>query len=163
MIKNIKKEVDNITDWIKKYVENTHSNGVIVGNSGGKDSAVVIGLVTKAIGKERVLTVGMPCFSVEKDLEDAKLVSETFGVKMLEIDLTKTYIELENTVTEGLKKQQIADYISEESKINIKPRLRMITLYSIARTLNYLVIGTGNACEIFVRIYNKMGRQCIRF
>ena len=158
MIKNIKEEVNNIANWIKNYVQNTHSNGVVIGNSGGKDSAVVIALATKALGKEKVLTVGMPCFSINSDLEDANLVAKTFDVKMLEIDLSKVCIELENIVSQELKVNQIAQDISEEGKINIKPRLRMITLYSIARTLNYLVMGTGNACEIFVRLYNKMGR-----
>ena len=158
MIKNIEEEVNNITKWIKNYVENTHSDGIIVGNSGGKDSATVIGLAVKAIGKEKVLTVAMPCFSVEKDLEDAKLVSKAFDTKMLEIDLSKSCMELENVISEELKASNIAQDISEEGKINMKPRLRMLTLYGVARTLNYLVMGTGNACEIFVRLYNKMGR-----
>ena len=150
MIKNIEEEVNNITNWIKSYVENSHSDGIVIGNSGGKDSATVIGLATKAIGKENVLTVAMPCFSIEKDLEDAKLIAKTFGVKMLEIDITNTCIELENVVTDELNNKKIFTEISEEAKINMKPRLRMVTLYSVARTLNYLVCGTGNACEIFV-------------
>ena len=52
MIKDIEKEVQQITKWIKEYVEKSHSKGVVVGNSGGKDSAVVIALATKALGKE---------------------------------------------------------------------------------------------------------------
>ena len=54
MIKNIEKEVQEITKWIKEYVEKSHSKGVVVGNSGGKDSAVVIALAKKALGKENV-------------------------------------------------------------------------------------------------------------
>ena len=50
--------------------------GVVVGNSGGKDSAVVIALCVKALGKENVLTVAMPCSSIPQDLEDAKLVAD---------------------------------------------------------------------------------------
>ena len=157
MIKNIEEEVNNITNWIKSYVENSHSDGIVIGNSGGKDSATVIGLATKAIGKENVLTVAMPCFSIEKDLEDAKLIAKTFGVKMLEIDITNTCIELENVVTDELNNKKIFTEISEEAKINMKPRLRMVTLYSVARTLNYLVCGTGNACEIFVGYTTKWG------
>ena len=54
MIKNIEKEVEQITKWIKEYVELSHSKGVVVGNSGGKDSATVIALATKALGKENI-------------------------------------------------------------------------------------------------------------
>ena len=158
MIKNIEQEVNEITNWIREYVEKTGSNGVVVGNSGGKDSATVIALATKAIGKERVLAVSIPCYSVNKDFEDANLVANKFGVKNLKIDLTNACTEIENSVINELKTNDTAKEISEEAKINTKPRLRMLTLYMVARTLNYLVIGTGNKCEIFVRLYNKMGR-----
>ena len=70
MIKNIEKEVQEITKWIKEYVEKSHSKGVVVGNSGGKDSATVIAMATRALGKENVLTVAMPCNSIKEDLED---------------------------------------------------------------------------------------------
>ena len=129
---------------------------LLFGNSGGKDSATVIAMATKALGQENVLTIVMPCNSVESDFEDAKLVADTFGVKLLNIDLSITFNEMEkeieNTVTEiGVQN------LCNESKINMKPRLRMTTLYSIAQTMGYLVIGTGNLCEIMVRLYNKMG------
>lgn len=64
MVKDIEKEVQNIEKWILEYVENAHADGVVVGNSGGKDSATVIALATKALGKERVMTVAMPCLSL---------------------------------------------------------------------------------------------------
>lgn len=158
MITNIEKEVENIVSWIKNYIEEVGANGVVIGNSGGKDSAVVIALVTTAIGKEKVLTIAMPCNSIDNDLEDAKAVAEKFEVPMLEIELTKVYNELEKTVNKELKKE-----ISEEGKINIKPRLRMTTLYSIAQTLNYLVAGTSNKCEIFVGYTTKWGDSASDF
>ena len=158
MITNIKKEVENIVCWIENYIKETGANGVVIGNSGGKDSAVVIALITKAIGKEKVLTIAMPCNSIDNDLEDAKAVAEKFEVPMLEIELTKVYNELEKAVNNELKKE-----ISEEGKINIKPRLRMTTLYSVAQTLNYLVAGTGNKCEIFVGYTTKWGDSASDF
>lgn len=106
----------------------------------------------KQFGKENVLTVGMPCNSNIKDLEDAKLVSKTFGVKFLEIDLTDIYGRLEDNINGALIKE-----LSKESKINIKPRLRMTTLYAIAQTYNYIVMGTGNLCEIMVGYTTKWG------
>jgi len=150
MIKDIEKEVKSITNWIKEYVEKTNANGVVVGNSGGKDCAAVIALATKALGKERVLTIAMPCNSIKADLEDARLVSNKFEVPLLEIDLTDTYKILESEIQEKVE-------LKEESKINTKPRLRMTTLYAIAQSLGYLVIGTGNKCEAIVGYTTKWG------
>ena len=70
MINNIEEEVNGITSWIKEYVEKTNSYGVVVGNSGGKDSATVIALATKALGSNNVIAVSMPCNSISKDLDD---------------------------------------------------------------------------------------------
>ncbi len=126
------------------------------GNSGGKDSACVIAMAVKALGKDKVLAVSMPCNSINTDFEDAKLVADTFGVRFIKLDLTDTYKELENELNSTLQEIDVSS-ITRESSINIKPRLRMTTLYGIAQTLGYLVIGTGNLCEAMVRIYYKMG------
>ena len=129
---------------------------LLSGNSGGKDSATVIAMATKALGKDKVLTIAMPCNSINDDLEDAKLVAETFGVEFLNIDLTSTFVQMEQAMETEIKSMNIEN-LGTEAKVNMKPRLRMTTLYGIAQTLGYLVIGTGNLCETMVRIYNKMG------
>ncbi len=129
---------------------------LLFGNSGGKDSACVIAMAVKALGKDRVLAVSMPCNSINSDFEDAMLVADTFGVRFINVDLTNTYKELENELNSTLQEIDVSSII-RESSINIKPRLRMTTLYGIAQTLGYLVIGTGNLCEAMVRIYYKMG------
>lgn len=147
-------EVENVIEWIKEYLSMSGAKGVVVGNSGGKDSATVIGLATKAIGRENVITVAMPCNSKKKDLDDAKLVAKTFGVKLITVDLTNTYLQLEKDINIEL---------IEEAKINIKPRLRMTTLYGIAQTYGYLVIGTGNLCERMVGYTTKWGDSASDF
>lgn len=146
------KEADNAIAWIKEFVEKTGAKGVVVGNSGGKDSAVVIAMATKALGKDRVLTVSMPCQSIVSDFDDAKLVAQSFDVGFLKIDLTDCFENLEDSIN-----SQLDTVLSDESKVNVKPRLRMTTLYSIAQTLNYLVIGTGNLCEAMVGYTTKWG------
>lgn len=164
MIKDIDKEIKRITEWIRKYVEQTGAKGVIVGNSGGKDSATVIGLATKALGKEKVMTISMPCNSKNSDIEDAKLVSETFGVNMIEIDLSEIYEKFEktiDTVTKGESKMFEGNV--KEANINTKPRLRMTTLYNIAQRMGYLVIGTGNKCEAIVGYTTKWGDNACDF
>lgn len=155
MIKDIKKEVEEITKWIKNYVEETKADGVVIGNSGGKDCATVIALAQKALGKENVVTVAIPCNSIKADLEDAKLVSDTFDVPLLEVNITNTYQTLEDEIDKVVIAKE--EWRTKEAKINTKPRLRMTTLYYIAQSLNYLVIGTGNKCEAVVGYTTKWG------
>ena len=115
-------------------------------------------MAVKALGKERVVSVSMPCNSVPSDFDDAKLVADAFGVKFIKIDLTQTYLELEREINSNLDKN-----LCNESKINIKPRLRMTSLYAIAQTLGYLVIGTGNLCESMVGYTTKWGDSACDF
>jgi len=154
----LKNEIDLIIDWIRNYVKISGANGVVVGNSGGKDSAVVIGLCAKALGKENVLAISLPCSSIKQDLDDANLVADTFGVKTLTVDLTSVYENLCLEI-EG----QIAENINSSTTINIRPRLRMTTLYAIAQQYGYLVAGTGNACEQFIGYTTKWGDNASDF
>lgn len=148
----LKKEMENSITWIKQYVENSRAKGIVIGNSGGKDSATVLAMAVEAIGKENVLAVSMPCNSQNTDFEDAKLVAEKFGVNFIKVDLTNCYSEMEKEINSKLEQN-----LSKESTVNIKPRLRMTTLYGIAQSLNYLVIGTGNLCEAMVGYTTKWG------
>ncbi len=100
----------------------------------------------------------MPCNSISSDFDDAKFVSETFGVRFIKIDLTSTLTELEENINNNLKEN-----ITKETDINIRPRLRMMTLYSIAQTLGYLVIGTGNLSEAMVGYTTKWGDSSYDF
>lgn len=161
MIKDIENEVTKITNWIKEYVETIKADGVVVGNSGGKDSATVIALAHAALGKERVLTVAMPCGSIQSDLEDARLVAEKFELPLIEVNLNKTYEEFENALKGKVAPKE--EWREKEAKINTKPRLRMTTLYYLAQNLNYLVIGTGNKCESIVGYTTKWGDNASDF
>ena len=149
---SLQKEAEKAIKWIKEYVQKAGAKGVVVGNSGGKDSATVLAMATKALGKEKVIAVAMPCFSNDNDFGDAKLVVETFGVKSILVDLSNTYQQMEQEIT-----LQLGQDLSKEAAINMKPRLRMTTLYGIAQTLDYLVIGTGNLCESMVGYTTKWG------
>lgn len=151
-------ETENAIKWIKSYVDKTGAKGVVVGNSGGKDSATVIAMAVKALGKEKVTAIAMPCNSIETDFDDAKLVADCFDVELLKIDLTQTYNLYENT----LEKDSSLN-LSSEAKVNIKPRIRMMTLYAIAQSKNYLVIGTGNLCEKMVGYTTKWGDSASDF
>ena len=154
-------EAEKAINWIKEFVESSGAEGVVVGNSGGKDSATVIAMATRALGKDKVLTIAMPCNSIKEDLEDAKLVGMTFDVPLLEIDLSDSYNTFERTINDSLK--GIGKELVNEAKVNSKPRFRMTTLYSVAQSMNYLVIGTGNLCEQMVGYTTKWGDNASDF
>ena len=152
------KETEKIIQFIRDYYEEYKVGGVILGISGGKDSGVVAGLFAKAIGPENVIGITMPCHSESTDSTDAKLVADKFGFKLINLDLTTVFDQFEEEA------QKIDDFVeSEDSKINLKPRLRMSTLYYLAQMYTkktgkvYLVAGTGNKCEIYVGYFTKGG------
>ena len=158
----LREELNNAILWIKEYVENSKAKGVVLGLSGGKDSAVVLAMAVKALGKENVVAVSMPCHSISEDFDDAKLVADKFGVKFITVNLTNAYDEFENSINSIINEVGIEE-LSSEAKVNAKPRLRMTTLYAIAQSLGYLVIGTGNLCEAMVGYTTKWGDSASDF
>ena len=83
------KEKDNIVKFIREYYKKNNLGGVVIGISGGKDSGVVAGLFTEALGKENVVGFTLPCHSKEEDRSHAKLVSDFYGFELYNFDLTK--------------------------------------------------------------------------
>lgn len=138
---------DEIAGWIRGEIEGAGLQGAVLGLSGGIDSALVCGLCARAVSPERVLGIAMPAHSLTADIEHARLTAETFGVEFREIDLSNIYDAFVEILPEG----------SQMANANIKPRLRMITLYHFANTLNRMVIGTGNRSELQVGYYTKYG------
>lgn len=157
---NVEKEVNNIVDFIKKYYKDNNLGGAILGISGGKDSGVVAGLLVKALGKENVIGVTLPCHSKEEDRIDAKLVSDYYGIELINFDITSTFDEFKDEL------KNLGTFTDEEVKnsdINLMPRLRMSTLYYLAALYSaikgktYLVAGTSNKCELYVGYFTKGG------
>ena len=157
---NAKKETKKVIKFIRDYYKKNNLEGVILGISGGKDSAVVAALFTEALGKENVIGVTLPCHSKDKDKIDAKLVSDYYGFELINFNLTHVFdtfkIELSNL-------GNFSDKEVLNSDINLKPRLRMSTLYYLAALYSsikgktYLVAGTSNKCELFVGYFTKGG------
>lgn len=155
-----KVESEKIIKFIQNYYKENNLTGAVIGISGGKDSGVVAGLFSRALGSDNVVGIWMPCHSNEIDKENAKKVSKKFGFELLEHDLTNTY---ENYVKQIKEINKINDEDLIDSNINIKPRLRMMTLYYYAAMLTrknkkvYIVPGTSNKCEIYVGYFTKGG------
>lgn len=157
---NAKKETQNIINFIQDYYKKNNLKGVVLGISGGKDSAVVAALFTKALGKENVLGVTLPCHSETTDKTDAIKVAEKFGFELINLDLTNVFDTFQNEVN---KLGNFTEQELKNSTINLKPRLRMSSVYYLAALYSelkggtYIVAGTSNKCELYVGYFTKGG------
>ena len=156
---NAEKEVSKIIEFIRNYYKENNLKGVVIGISGGKDSAVASALFVKALGAENVLGITLPCNSKEEDKEDAKLIADFYNFRLINIDLTNVYNTFKNEIDKlGIDSDTLID-----SNINLKPRLRMSALYYVAametkiKNETYIVAGTSNKSENYVGYFTKGG------
>ena len=140
------KVAGRISSWIRERVEEAGAKGVVLGISGGIDSSVTAVLAKKGLG-DGVLGVIMPCHSDPTDVEHARRVAAQFGIGTEYVDLTPVFDCLLEALPPG-------DRVAVG---NLKPRLRMATLYYFANSRHYLVMGTGNKSEIMVGYTTKYG------
>ncbi len=145
---NVEKVIDDIILWLREKVKNAGAKGLVFGLSGGIDSAVIAGLAKKAFGDD-ALGIIMPIFSNPEDEEHAKIVAKSLNLKTNSVDLSKTY--------ESFLRDTSLDSENKMAKANIKPRLRMTTLYYFAQHYGYLVAGSSNASEFEVGYFTKHG------
>lgn len=156
-----KREVENIVNFVKDYYKKNNLGGAVLGISGGKDSAIVLALLVRALGKENVVGLTLPCHSIKKDKDLAKVVCDYYGVKLYNLDLTSVFDAFTNSFKEGYG--EVSEECLIDSDINLKPRLRTASVYYYAAMLSkvmgkpYLVAGTSNKCELFVGYFTKGG------
>jgi NAD+ synthase len=144
---NYREISDRIAHWLRSYAAEAGADGYVVGLSGGIDSACTAVLCQRASGAQ-VLGVLMPCHSNPNDAEMARLVADTFGLETLVVDLGPAYDALLAT---------LPPTTTPLARANLKPRLRMTTLYALGQSRNYLVAGTGNKSELAVGYFTKYG------
>lgn len=143
----MKEIVDNLVEWLRDSVKEANCKGIVYGLSGGVDSAVIAALSKLAFGDES-LAIMMPINSSFEDEIDAKLVIDKFKLNAIKVDLSRTYSEFVEVVEKGGNQMAYA---------NVKPRLRMTTLYYYAQLKGYLVVGTSNKSEFTVGYFTKYG------
>lgn len=141
-----------ITRFIKEYVSNSQAKGVVLGLSGGIDSATIAALCSKALGSENVLALLMPETETrnQKDIDDAKAIAKQFNIETQMIDMSP--------VVEGFYKSiPVYDEKDRVCKGNIKARTRMIILYYYANKLNKIVCGSSDKSETLMGYFTKWG------
>ena len=152
-----KQIISKIQNWIKEYVNSAKVDGVVVGISGGIDSAVTSTLCVKSLGKENVIGLGLPCSSIQQDLNDAKELADILGIKFIKIELTNVYDEFIRVTTPLFGSSQMA-------MANLKPRLRMMAIYFTGQSFgNSLVAGTSNRTELAIGYFTKYGDGGVDF
>ena len=150
-MRDYKKEYEERVAFIRDLLEKSGAKGIVYGNSGGKDSALV-GILCKA-ACDNTVGIIMPCASKRnfgQDAEDGRTVAEQYGIETRFIDLTP--------VREA-EMQQLSSLteVTPAAAVNIAPRLRMTTLYAVAASEGRLVAGTGNRSEAYVGYFTKWG------
>ena len=144
-------ETEKRIEFICGAIKSAGANGVVYGNSGGKDSALV-GILCKT-ACDNTLGLIMPCGAkrnYETDKTDAEKIARQFNIATRFVDLSDVRDELVRTIGETIK-------INDSALVNIAPRLRMTALYTAAASENRLVAGTGNRSEAYMGYFTKWG------
>ena len=141
---------EQIAAWLREQLDAAGMDGFACGLSGGIDSALTAALAVRAVGPGRVLAALMPCQSQPEDATLGQLVADTFGITTVTVELGAAF--------DALVAQFPPDVLSGGLAIaNVKPRLRMLTLYYLAQSHNYLVLGSGNKTELAIGYFTKHG------
>nr|AGS53085.1 NAD synthetase [uncultured bacterium contig00036] len=150
-MRNYEIETEKRVEFIRGVIKSAGADGIVYGNSGGKDSALV-GILCKAACDNTVGLI-MPCGSkrnYEIDKADAENMARHFGITVRVIDLSDARKELVRAVGETVS-------ISDSALFNIAPRLRMTALYAVAASEKRIVAGTGNRSEGYMGYFTKWG------
>ncbi|MEX2355667.1 MAG: NAD(+) synthase [Thermaerobacterales bacterium] len=153
----LQKAAAGLAGWLRAKIEDGGAEGAVVGLSGGVDSALVGALCRTGLGRERCLGVIMPCHSQKQDVDDAVLLAQRFDIPAVTVSLDEPYDRM-MAILEGAHDFPAADEARRRlAAANLKPRLRMMTLYYLANLQNRLVVGTGNRSELAVGYFTKHG------
>jgi NAD+ synthase len=146
------RQAQKLVAWLQEKALAAGCRGVVLGMSGGLDSSVVAVLCHRAF-PQHTLGVIMPCHSLDEDKAHAEEVAEKFGITTTEVKLNSVF----DAFLQILPDSQADPALSKLARSNLKPRLRMLTLYYIARQLNYIVAGSSNRSEITIGYFTKYG------
>lgn len=150
-------KIDKTVHWLRQKVQEANSKGLIVGVSGGIDSAVVAYLIKKAFPNDSMGVI-MSIKSNPNDRIDALKVINGCNIEYLDLDLTDAQGMILDKVTNSLNEKNLhkPEY-QKMTDANLRARIRMSTVYTVANNLGYLVVGTDNAAEVHTGYFTKYG------
>ena len=147
---DVEKITNDCVEWIREFFEkNGKDCNAVVGISGGKDSSVAAALCVKALGKDRVIGVLMPS-GVQHDIDMAYMLVNHLGIKHYEINIKSAVDAIKGEIAKEVE-------LSEQSVINLPPRIRMSTLYAVSQSVNGRVVNTCNLSEDWVGYSTRYG------
>ncbi len=146
----VQRWTERTVKWIRERVAEARCSGTVIGVSGGLDSAVAAALCVRAT-PDNALAALLPCESDDRDLEYGRMLVDALGMESVEISLDDSYSALVEQLppTEG--------QLGRLARSNLKPRLRMATLYYLGQTRGSLVVGTSNRVELHLGYFTKHG------
>jgi len=138
-----------IEKFLSEKLRKTGMKGFVLGLSGGLDSAVVMKLCVRAVGKEKILPLIMPeKDSPKQDVADAIDLCEREGLEYKRIEITEPVEAMVRSVGSKVDRMGLA---------NMKARCRMVLLYHYANSDRLLVVGTSNKSELLMGYFTKFG------
>ena len=141
---------DQCVAWIRDFFEqNGKGCNAVLGISGGKDSSVAAALCVEALGKDRVIGVLMPC-GEQHDIDMAYLLCDHLGIRRYEINIKAAVDGILGAFPEDLA-------LTEQTKVNLSPRIRMATVYAVSQSCNGRVVNTCNLSEDWVGYSTRYG------
>jgi NAD+ synthase len=140
-----------IIEFIQNYLSEAHSEGYVLGLSGGVDSSLVAALTKKAVGKDKLMCIMMPIESHPDDLNDAIKLATSLDLNYMVVDGTKAYHELKEQFS------SLGENLDTATLSNLKVRIRMTILYAYAQAHKSLVLGTDNWDERYTGYFTKFG------
>lgn len=147
---DVKKVKNEIVEWIRNWFEQNGKDCMaVVGISGGVDSSVVTALCVKALGKDRVFGIKMPC-GEQPDIEYANMLIKYLEIKSYTMNIWDAVIGIDNQFPTDIE-------VSKQTTINLPPRIRMAALYAISQSLNGRVVNTCNMSESYVGFDTRYG------
>lgn len=145
---NAEKVKNECVQWIRDFFEeNGKGCNAVIGISGGKDSSIVSALCVEALGKDRVIGVLMPN-GEQADIDKAQLLVDTLGIRHYIINIKDAF--------EGVLRQ-LPFEVTEQTRQNLPPRIRMATLYAVSQSHNGRVANTCNLSEDWVGYSTRYG------
>lgn len=146
-----KRVKDDIVAWIRDWFEvNGKGCPAVLGISGGKDSSVCAALCVEALGADRVIGVLMPK-GEQFDIDMSHLLCDHLGIRRYVINIADAF----GGIVSQMEKAGID--ISEQTKVNLSPRLRMSTVYAVSQSFNGRVVNTCNLSEDWVGYSTRYG------